>query len=653
MLRRFIKEIRPRNGHTLVVLIVCRISGCAKQKELSLDDQEDNAKELIRGMYQGNIEFVVIATTGKGEHLDRPELADVEAAMRSKIYDFAVFDDLSRLIRGEYAKTLLGIGKDHGTRSLCIQDGIDTDDHTWEEDALAACCENVAHQNRTSSRIKQKSMNRFLKFGGPTGRLIATYTAPEGAKTYNEWRKLDEFTPLIKQGREILLGEDGPNFQVVADFFADNGIPLGPYTRLGKWHDTLVRNFYTNPLLKGWPQRGYKRTTKINENGHRPSRVSPEGPEYYHAPHLAHLSEEEFDSLNAYLKAANAHMGRKKVNGVDPIAGRSRAASRFPGLHSVCWYCGFHHVWGANGIKDNLMCRNAREWHCWHSIGFSGPEFTAQVSRLICEQLSLLQGFDAQFAGLVDQARDQLSAQNTDQWDLLRHDQMKFQREKENLQAVIKEMGLRPMLKETIERLEQDEQRLLIRQHQLEHRAARAPRLPTSMSSMAEMLSEEFRKQATDSPKFSDLLRVLVPDVYVYAVRLCDGGHLWPRAKIRLDLGGKFPDLNLVPGVGDVLKRDFTIDLFGPKQRERIREESVRLDATGLGVKAIAAKIKERPAYQAVSNALALQKQMDALGIRSPYVTVFEPPEDYPKVRRHKNERYKFQPREGYVRPEL
>ena len=74
----------PRNGHTLVVGIVCRISGCQNQKELSLEDQTDHGKEVIAELYDGPVEFRVIATKGKGERLDRPELAEIEAALRSR-----------------------------------------------------------------------------------------------------------------------------------------------------------------------------------------------------------------------------------------------------------------------------------------------------------------------------------------------------------------------------------------------------------------------------------------------------------------------------------------------------------------------------------------------------------------------------------------
>ena len=74
MLRKSDSEVTPRNGHELVSAIVARISGCAKQKELSLDDQEAHGKDVTAGYYQGKVEYRTVATKGKGEWLDRPEL---------------------------------------------------------------------------------------------------------------------------------------------------------------------------------------------------------------------------------------------------------------------------------------------------------------------------------------------------------------------------------------------------------------------------------------------------------------------------------------------------------------------------------------------------------------------------------------------------
>jgi hypothetical protein len=46
-------DLKPRNGHTLNDGIIARISGCVNQKELSLDDQVDHAKEVVAEMYDG------------------------------------------------------------------------------------------------------------------------------------------------------------------------------------------------------------------------------------------------------------------------------------------------------------------------------------------------------------------------------------------------------------------------------------------------------------------------------------------------------------------------------------------------------------------------------------------------------------------------
>jgi len=50
-------EIVPRNGHTLVAGVVARISGCANQKDLSLEDQVDHAKQVVAELYDGPVEF--------------------------------------------------------------------------------------------------------------------------------------------------------------------------------------------------------------------------------------------------------------------------------------------------------------------------------------------------------------------------------------------------------------------------------------------------------------------------------------------------------------------------------------------------------------------------------------------------------------------
>ncbi|MCH8149039.1 MAG: recombinase family protein [Planctomycetes bacterium] len=515
MFRHF-EPIVPRNGLTLVVGIVARISGCQNQKEMSLDDQVDHAKETIEELYDGPVEYDIITTVAKGERLDRPELEEVEASYCSKRYDFFVFDDLSRLIRGGEAARLLGVGVDHGTRTLCLDDGIDTADSTWEEDALNACSENVAHNERTSKRIKHKSMNRFKKYGRPTGRPIAGCIVPAGAKSYDDWLKDEEVTSVIHDGMKLL--KESLDCAIVADSFNEEQFPVGPYARRKSWNGPMVRKFFGNPLLKGMARRGERHTVKNHGSGRRVSIKNPKGPVYYSAPHLAHLTEKEFDELNALLDAKNAHHRRATVDGVDPLLNRSRRHSVFPGMHSRCWYCGFHHVWGGNGITENLMCNNAREWRCWHSIGFSGPRAVELLVSAICEQLPRLDQFNEQFAAMVALARSEVEGKTVVEWKRLRTDEMTLSRQKVNLAEAIKESGPRPLLLQELDAVEAREQDLLLRRHRLERRRQNGLALPESLSVMRGMLEEEFLRLTHESPEFTALMRMLVPDFYVHAV---------------------------------------------------------------------------------------------------------------------------------------
>jgi hypothetical protein len=161
-------EVKPRNGHELVVAVVARISGCPGQKELSLEDQLDHAKEIIAEFYGGPVELRIVSTIGKGERRDRPELDIIETQLRTRQIDLWIVEDLGRVIRGVDAAILAGIAVDMGTRLLSPDDGVDTNLDHWEEDVIQACAEHVAHNSHTSKRIKHKKMNRFKRYGAAT-----------------------------------------------------------------------------------------------------------------------------------------------------------------------------------------------------------------------------------------------------------------------------------------------------------------------------------------------------------------------------------------------------------------------------------------------------------------------------------------------------
>lgn len=647
------RELVPRNGHTLMVAIVCRISGCPGQKDLSLEDQEDYAKEAVGDLYQGPVEFHVIATKGKGERLDRPEVQQIEAEFRSRKYDLFVFDELSRLIRGGEAVRFLGVGVDNRTRSICLKDDIDTIDPTWEEDALNACSENVAHNERTSRRIKQKTMNRFVKYGHAAARPIYGYIVPPDATGYGDWLKDNAATPWIKEGECRL--RQSRNCTALADWFNEQGVPVGPGCRSPKWTGPMVRRFYKNTLLKGMPGRGHKHTVKHHGSGRRMAVNNPKGAKFFECPHLAHLEPAEFDSLNQLLAESNARYTRKAVKGVDVLLGRPRKRTRFPGQHARCWYCGRHYVWGGNGVTKNLMCPGARERRCWNSISFEGGLAATRLVDQITSCLYQLDGIDDQFAEMVAVANQGVGGGLADRWAKHRHDQELLDGARKNVEATIKAYGPSPIVQEMLAEFETTEKKLAWEAIQLRELSERSLVLPSSIPELRATLEESFKSLAVESPEFGDLLRLLIPEFHVYLVRLCDGSHLLPRALIKLNLMGSIADAALVPGLEQLMTRQITIDLFEePPQRERIRLEAVRLEAEGVQQRKIATLIeKEQPKQAAVFNALQLDRKMQTMGLTTPYVLVTEPPDDYPKLRLHKHAKFRFEPLEGYQRPTL
>ena len=507
---------------------------------------------------------------------------------------------------------------------------------------MRACEEHLKHNSHTSKRIKQKKQNRFRKFGGSTPCQIAGYEKPDGASTYNDWRKIGKATPIIQEGARIL----GTilNYSRVADYFNKVGFQPGPYSRRrdGKWDGKMVRRYFANSLLAGKPGRGYRHTIKHHERGKRISVPNPDGPDFFECPHLAHLDHDEFVELNELLRRKNSKLGRNKVNGVDPRFRVPRKRTKFPSQHGRCYYCGFHYICGGNGIIGHIGCSSVRNWHCWNSIGVSCEQAATGVMSAITDFVYVLERFDDQFKDLIDQAHRERVGVSAEQWKLLVAEEIKSTVEMTNLIEVMKQFGPTPEIKSALDGLKRRQQHLARERRAMENITKRELKLPSCVAEIRDVFEKKATNLAIDSPEFGDLMRQLAPDFHVYLVRLLDAGHPMPRARVGLDLTGCIEDLAFVPGISTLLTRVVTLDLFTAPQRERIRGDAVRLAATGMQQREIATQLSE-PTFQAVvQKALVLDRMMKERGVTSPYELLLEPPADYGKLRRHKNHRYEF-----------
>jgi hypothetical protein len=645
------KEVRPRNGHTLVVGIVARISGCAKQKDVSLEDQIQHAQELVATLFDGKVDYQIVSTKGKGERIDRPELVEIERMIRSGELDLLIVEDLGRLVRGTEASRLCGIAKDRGTRVISPNDCIDTDDESWEEDVISACRDHVGHNSHTSKRLKKKLMLRFKRSGGATPLPITGYVKPEDAKTFFDWRKDDTLTPMIRDGFDFLMKTK--NCSAVADLFNEKKMPLGPYCRSERWDGAMVRRFFRNPLLKGSPGRGFRHSIKIHETGRRICVRTEEGPSFIECGHLAHLSAAEFDELNLMLTDRNSVYQRGQKNGKDVLHDIPRKRTRFPGQHVKCWYCGREYTWGGHGNKHHLQCKGSKSWNCWNSSGLDGKLLATKLVKEITRFLVGLESFGDQFTTMVQASIASRQQVGQHEHTKIARDIAKLEIEQRHLTDAIAAYGPRDSFQLKLKELDGRFCQLFAERARLNRFVPQTVNVPTSFPEFRNLLENRFLTLSEESFEFSIMMKQIVPDIHVFLVRSCDGGHLLPRARVKVNLLGAIADELYAAEIDSSLTQTFFIDVFEPTQREAIRGRVIELHGQGMSQRTISKSLPEYATQPVVQRAIALNEMMKRLGLTSPYVFQNSPPSDYATLRSHLNRRYAFRQADGYQAPQL
>ena len=326
---------------------------------------------------------------------------------------------------------------------------------------------------------------------------------------------------------------------------------------------------------------------------------------------------------------------------------------RFPGGGgAICWYCGRPFVWGGNGVTGHLMCTGSRERCCWNSFGIDGALVCRRVKEVITKQLFALDGFDEHYRLLVEDARRHKGGDLPQRKAKLARDEEDLAHQQRNVGDAIGKLGLNDVLEKKMGELAAEEKRLARERQELKRLETDKLDVPETVADLRRQIEVSFLDLAHNSPEFADLLKKLVPNFHVYLLRLIDGGHPLPRARISLHLDGLVPDASRVAGLPEILHHDVTIDLFeAPPQREAIRQEAVALTGQNLDQREVARRLKVT--QTAVSDALQLHKMMLERQLTSPYVILEGPPNDYTKLRRHLHPQYQFRPLEGYERPAL
>ena len=634
--------LTPKNGHTLQVLAICRIS-TIHQDERSLADQEASHRKWLTEHTDFPFEVRVLASRGSGECLDRSDLLDAVALVESGRYDLVITEDLARICRRVQAHIFCETCVDADTRLVATSDHIDTGQDGWEIPSYFAVMRHETYNRDTARRIRRSLRNRFSQ-GGVLRCPIFGYIVPEGAKTDDEMRRDPDAEPIYDEWFRML--EEGATYAEVADYLNANNVPTGPSCRLPRWTGPMVSRVTHNPLIKGLRVRNKKISKRINKTGRRKSvNAPPEERLERHCPDLAFIAPDRYDRVIHLLDKRNAKYRRNLKNGRDPRANVSKKRTRWPGQHINCGVCGRLFVYGGHGQRDRLVCSGAKNYQCWNGVTVDGPLARERLSTSIHQALRQIPSFDSDLMRALEKECTASSQECLRKTKAMRQRIDAITREIDNVVGALRKVGHSDRLGNELISLEHERSELLDQLDATQLGARSRVQVPTP-EQVRTLADEEFGRLSVESDEFARLMRRLIPQIYVFPVQLIGGSAIGLCASFVV-FGSELCEsaAAIPPAVKRHLESRICINLFDPPQREQYREDVVRMRASGMREQEVADRL--HITKTAAQYAAALQRTMDANGIADPWQPVTEPPSNG-RMKRHRHKRYKFEPLEGF-----
>jgi site-specific DNA recombinase len=628
----------PASGK-LRVLGIARIS-TKNQDGKSLDDQQDMHREFVRDNYDGPFDYDVVATQAKGELLDREELDQIRAAINGQEFNLIIMEDLGRLLRGLEAVNFCKMAVDQEVRLIAINDGVDTASDDWEDKAGTASLRHARYCEETSRRIKQRKRARFMREGRALACEIFGYIKKLGAQTEMDLVRDPAAEPIYD--RMFTALENGSSYAEVADGLNDDHVAVGPFCRTKCWTGPMVANLVHNPILKGVRVRNRMVSRKHHATGKRRSvKAKPEELRTRNCPHLAFIAPERYDRVLHVIDSRNKHFGRKPVNGHDPFLNRPRKRTTWPGQHMYCSVCNRMFIYDGHGRTGFLTCAGTQSHNCWNTFSVEGAEAGRRIYAAVLEAIQNLPRFDEAFQQMVEAKLQEAGTGREDRLRDLERQRAANEREGQHLLAHIREFGSNSLVNDEIRRMEQVKANLTAQMHQIQTAAA-APQQMPPIETLRSMARDAIGELAPDSPEFLRQMQQLIPQIWLYPVRLLDGGHVVQRARFTLNLSPLIKGVGECSEVATKLSRTVTVNLHDVPDREKHRPAVVAAMLRLGNQHEVAAELGIAQAV--VSKALQLQHRMDDLGVSDPYALVTAPPQDYGKLRLHRHKRYNFLP---------
>lgn len=641
----FQAPLSPRQGRTLKVVIVSRISSTL-QDPRSLADQQTKCREYLADGYAGKIEYKILATQGSGECLDRSELRELEELIESRAYDLVVCEDLSRICRRARAMDFCELCLDNNTRMIAINDRVDTAIEGWQDSAFIATWHHERSNRDTSQRIRRSHHNRFQN-GGMIPCQIFGYIRPPGAKSDLELQKDPEAAPIISEIFRRL--EDGASYAEIADWLNESGVPTGPAARtVRRWNRQVVQRFVTNPILKGTRCRNRKISRRNNRTGrHVAVKADPKDLKTRECPHLAFLDPGYYDHVMRLVKERNRQRSANRAAQDHKRKGIPRKRTSFPAQHAVCGVCGRVMWWSQCGGEPALLCSGAHDYLCWNSLYMIKSRVISPIADALLDELSQLDQFDAVFSEELRQELEESQNSRKDETKKIERQIAQAESRQKNLLDCI-EYGNAESVALFMRRLEELSEEISEWKYQLQQLASQ-PAAKIVLPTREELLSlarDVFRRMLADDAEAQRIVCRLVPGMVIALYHLCDCNGVYPRAHLTVNFAALLPQsVQQLTTNPEIWTRQIVVNLFAEPQRVRYLREILALKQRRTPHRAIARQLGLKQA--AVLNALRLNDEMRRLGVSDPYVLASQIPEGS-RLRRHRHRRFCFEPLDGF-----
>ena len=645
-----IKQLIPKHpdGHARILAIgrLSKPKGTEEETQETIESSLAVAREHIKNIYKGPMILTQLAEQESGLIADRTTIMEAEELIATGEIDLVIAEDLSRIYRSpRHQHVFVDDCVDTDVRVICVADRLDTS----EEDSESAMgFASLRHSLPISDcRRRQKRKSKFGFHGGGSVHKISygyvRLTRDQAASgQFGPVRlrvaKMSEATRIIKKMREMLMATRNGQYSYVpiVDYLIENNIPVGPYVTNGKWNQRLVKDLLTDPILIGVRRFRTMLFKRVRSTGKFRRELNPDGPETEHYPELAHLTDDEFVTMQAVIEEI-AEQHKKKAGSDHPLYRKPRRDAIFPRQHATCSACnGLMYAYDSGQIKcENAHARGAD--HCWNHVQVDIEQAHQKVIPWLIAQFEGVPGFRGR---LVDCALEELASLRAKLHQGRPSRRLtinQLEREATNIAKAIRVGGdLEALFQEAQDIEEQLGKLRVLEQNSVVDESG----LPACCSpeEVDQQLDDVLLHLAVTSCDFAYLMREILPQSEIVPVQAIDTGQVRPRVRITLSLDqirGDADEAEAIP------KIQVELDLFdAPKRFRHIGAcLEVKRDNPRLSYIKIADAVNERLAqqrkeghdsetisYMTVKRCFAVARHMEAEGLTEPYRVLTEEP---------------------------